>query len=224
MKRRPRQSGGFTLIELLVVVAIIALLAALLLPALARAKAKARRIQCLSNLKQVTLGFHGFATDNGVYPWRLPVNEGGSKTRKKVYYTFLATQVELATPKILACPSDTRAMVQQWSRLADTNISYFIGVDSKEHKIGMLLAGDRNLEGGKPNTSCPVAGVNGVAIEFALAQIPKLFWGAQIHRNVGNVSIGDASAHQVNIRATRELLLASDDDRGGSFNNHILKP
>jgi prepilin-type N-terminal cleavage/methylation domain-containing protein len=224
MKRCARHAGGFTLIELLVVVAIIALLAALLLPALARAKAKARRIQCLNNLKQVTIGFHAFATDNGVYPWRLPIKEGGSQTRKKVYYTFLATQVELATPKILACPSDTRRLVQQWAQLSDTNISYFIGVDSKEHKIGMLLAGDRNIEGGKPNTSCPVAGVTGVAIEFALPQISKLYWGAKIHQNVGNVSIGDASAHQVNTRATRELLLASDDDRGGSFNNHILKP
>ena len=104
--RSAKWDTGFSLIELLVVIAIIAILVALLLPVLSGAKARAKRTTCLNNLKQINLGVHMYAGENGD---TLP--DTGTSTYilyKEVVKNYVGLQGPSSPQdKVFACPADT---------------------------------------------------------------------------------------------------------------------
>jgi prepilin-type N-terminal cleavage/methylation domain-containing protein len=103
--------SAFTLIELLVVVAVIAILASLLFPAISVAKAKTRRTICMNNLSQIALGVRMYSDDsndispkNQVTTNTAPLNWGGYKKLMKTYVGL--NGASSPGDKLFACPAD----------------------------------------------------------------------------------------------------------------------
>ncbi len=140
-RREPQQYGGrgmaiAGLVLGYVSLVFILILPAMLLPALARAKARAQQINCTNNMKQIGLAFKTWAIDhNDQFPFNVSTNAGGTMQLSKRSPDgidsngFLHLQVmsnELSSTKILVCPADTKQIGSSWQALQAANVSYII--------------------------------------------------------------------------------------------------
>lgn len=158
-RRLPGQYGGagFALAGLIMgyvsLLVSLLILPALLLPALARAKAKAQSINCTNNMKQIGLAFRIWAIDHDdAFPFNVSTNKGGTlelcKARSgefdpRAAFHFQVMSNELCTPKILVCPQDTtKKPALTFESLQPVNVSYQVrsGTNVCDTNPEMVLA------------------------------------------------------------------------------------
>jgi prepilin-type N-terminal cleavage/methylation domain-containing protein len=212
---RRRFEPGFTLIELLVVIAIIAVLAALLLPALAKAKEKAVRIQCTSNLKQWGIAITLYAGDNRELFPDNPASDGASGfawmalgLNTNFYPQYLypnrpgTTTGQRNKQDVLYCPTDEwhRAVESQADRVNLIGFQYLPGRDPggwPDYNSNGLGEWAYRKKLGGPYRKAPVM----IDKIQATGTIPNLTWSGSTgvapqsfpfanHRNSAGISIG----------------------------------
>ena len=193
------------------------------------------------------MGFRTFTAEHdGIYPWRLSPQEGGTygPAAAEGWRNYLAASNEFSNPAILVCPSDrqTKANVIDWSsgvdgfvNAANQNLalSYFTGLDTYEELSVTMVAGDRNIAGGKTDNCASVAPAPGVPSLELTATDPTIRWIDSIHGLLGNIAICDGSVEKTRAPALR--IIAAQAYRaltsgqfhtatGAKPSNHILKP
>jgi competence protein ComGC len=240
-----RRTEAFTRRDLVVVIAVLVVLGIFLIPALQRATQKSRSICCNCNLKQIGTAYRIWANDNGdQFPAFAPITNGGwsnllYRTNASTYawtnYVLMANELG-QSPLVLVCPADERKPADSISNLANTNLSYFVGVNANDTYPQSLLGGDRNLgPGTTPDPEYGFSPADGRGNDVVIAG--PVCWSLKMHSRgnpagLGNILLGDGSAQQAtsasleadwvrNAFATTSVYVKSTNSTGVSMSGTI---
>jgi prepilin-type N-terminal cleavage/methylation domain-containing protein len=205
---------AMTFIELMVVIAVIAVVALILFPGLSRPRHRIRsRISCLSNLKEIGMGYRLWAGDNGdLVPSQQSVSNGGwrdfltNANQGPICWTnYAIMNIDLGqSRRIVVCPNDERTAAASFtSNFDNTHVSYFIGVSANDVYPQSILGGDRNLgPGTKPDPDYGYSPKSGKGNDVAIPITGPVCWSLKMHSagnpaGVGNILLGDGSGQLV---------------------------
>lgn len=204
--RRAMTMCAFTLIELLVVIAIIAILAAMLLPALAAAKAKAWEAVCLNNQKQIYISMKMWGDDNnrGKYSWN---NGPGYVNPDRLATNWVILRPYMQNPAVMTCPADKhRRPAPNWNYISilmsgniRSNLSYCFCSNATPNRVKCILTADSTLSIDAPNNAhiaLPTV-PGGALLQLTLLQIKynQIGWVKRLrHDQKGVVSFCDGHA------------------------------
>jgi prepilin-type processing-associated H-X9-DG protein len=211
---RQRRSAGLTLFEVIILTVIVAVLLAIALAAHQRQRARWSPINCVNHLKQLGIAFRGYGIDLGGFPFEVPVTNGGSMeyvANAKVWPHFQVLSNEINNPSILVCTDDPRSKrANSFSNLADTNISYFIGVEARETTPKLPLVGDDHFT---------VAGKKPKSGALNLWTNTSVKWTSARHGREGNILMGDGSVQKFSSAGLKQMLVNT-----GVATNRLLMP
>jgi type II secretory pathway pseudopilin PulG len=232
----PSNSKAFTTIELLFVVTGIALLLLTAAPLFGNSKVRSDRLVCGNNLRQIGVAFQTWADSHeDKIPWLVSPASGGTSVPNtslmdNAWYHYLPVSNSLASPKLLACPSDSARIATKWDfdsaggflnpAYRNNSLSYLVGCHSQIRLPQSILAGDRNI---LPDSIAP-AGCS-VGFRFAIMLIAPnshATWNSTVmHGPTGNILSTDGSVAELSSLGLQQFVKQGNTDNGSE---HYLLP